>query len=224
MAIELIKHNPEWGDLFKREAKKIKAALGETCYAVCHIGSTAVRSLHARPIIDIMAVVDSFASLEEHHKKLIDLGYQLLGEETTAICHTYAKRDGIACKLVIFEKSNELDIARRIAFRNYLSARHEVAAQYDVLRRTLAEECSDVRSYYEKRNVFIEENEKRALAWQKRQDRQFNHLLTGIVFCVGVGSLLGMALSDFSTGMCIGVCIGAVVGIGMSMFDKNREG
>ena len=44
---------------YENEAKIIKEILGENCIAIHHIGSTSIVGLDAKPIIDIMPVVES---------------------------------------------------------------------------------------------------------------------------------------------------------------------
>lgn len=221
MGVELIKYDPEWEALFKREAKKIKTLLGKKCCAVCHVGSTAVKGLHARPIIDIMAVVECFSPIEEAKEKLFNLGYQIVPEETDESTRMFVKGGAVAFKLVVFEKKNEAEIARRIALRNYLRVHRDDAVKYDVLRRTLLESGVDFRTYQEKRAIFLAELEPTALLWQKRQDRHFNHLLSGILISMGLGSLLSIAFADFAIGMCLGLCVGVSIGFGMAFLDKR---
>ena len=52
--IEVVDYRPEWADMYKREAKKIRSILGKNCKAVYHIGSTSVKGVPAKPIIAIM--------------------------------------------------------------------------------------------------------------------------------------------------------------------------
>lgn len=53
-AIRLCPYDPRWPDQFRREAEKIRAALGDRALAVEHVGSTSVPGLCAKPILDIL--------------------------------------------------------------------------------------------------------------------------------------------------------------------------
>ena len=55
--IEVVDYCPEWKEKFWQEAAKIQEILGENCITVYHIGSTPVKGLRAKPIIDLMPVV-----------------------------------------------------------------------------------------------------------------------------------------------------------------------
>ncbi len=61
-AIVLAPHDPAWAARFRREAAIIRQALGSHALAVEHVGSTAVPGLVAKPIIDILVVVEDSES------------------------------------------------------------------------------------------------------------------------------------------------------------------
>ncbi len=52
--IEIVDYNPDWANMFEREAESIRKALRNLIAEIQHIGSTAVPGLAAKPIIDIM--------------------------------------------------------------------------------------------------------------------------------------------------------------------------
>jgi hypothetical protein len=47
-----VNYNPQWRELFGREADRIRAVLGRGAVQIEHIGSTSVPGLIAKPIID----------------------------------------------------------------------------------------------------------------------------------------------------------------------------
>ncbi|EJW91927.1 protein belonging to Uncharacterized protein family UPF0157, partial [gut metagenome] len=53
---------------------------GENCLAIYHIGSTAVKGLWAKPIIDLMPVVKEIKSVDIHEQEFEALGYECKGE------------------------------------------------------------------------------------------------------------------------------------------------
>lgn len=55
--IIVTEYDPEWKTEYQKEAAVISAILGAELTEIHHIGSTAVRGLAAKPIIDIMPVV-----------------------------------------------------------------------------------------------------------------------------------------------------------------------
>ena len=78
--IEVVDYRPEWETMFKEESKKIKKILGKNCVGVYHIGSTSVKGLPAKPIIDIMPVVKDISLVDAHNSEFEALGYECRGE------------------------------------------------------------------------------------------------------------------------------------------------
>ena len=67
---------PQWARRYQDEAAQLQAVLGDNCIAIHHIGSTAVPGLAAKPIIDIMPVVQSLAAVDNTQASLTQLGYE----------------------------------------------------------------------------------------------------------------------------------------------------
>lgn len=51
--VALVPHQKEWSQSAKEVCKLLQTLLGETALDIQHIGSTAISSIHAKPIIDI---------------------------------------------------------------------------------------------------------------------------------------------------------------------------
>ena len=51
--VKLVMHQDKWDNEAKRTIKELKDLLGNTAIDIQHIGSTAIASIHAKPIIDI---------------------------------------------------------------------------------------------------------------------------------------------------------------------------
>jgi GrpB-like predicted nucleotidyltransferase (UPF0157 family) len=75
--ITLVEYDRVWPENFAREAKRIKAALGERAIMVEHIGSTSMPCPVAKPIIDILLVVADSADESSYVPALEAAGYVL---------------------------------------------------------------------------------------------------------------------------------------------------
>ena len=62
--VVVVPYQPAWAEVFRRESEAVKAALGENCLRVYHIGSTAVEGLDAKPIVDLMPVVQRLGAVD----------------------------------------------------------------------------------------------------------------------------------------------------------------
>jgi GrpB-like predicted nucleotidyltransferase (UPF0157 family) len=75
--ILIVDYDPDWPKLFRREAQRVNAALGERALRIEHAGSTAVPGLAAKPIIDMVLEVADSADEKAYVPPLEDAGYVL---------------------------------------------------------------------------------------------------------------------------------------------------
>jgi GrpB-like predicted nucleotidyltransferase (UPF0157 family) len=123
---------------------------------IAHVGSTAVRGLQAKPIIDIMAAVHDLPSSKPAIEALRPLSY----------CYAPYKADVMHwfCKPSEFERTHHLHLVpfasrlwqERIAFRDALRASEEVRSRYSALKAALASKYQEDREgYTEGKTEFI---------------------------------------------------------------------
>lgn len=68
---------PAWPERFRREEGKIRAALGGAALSVEHIGSTSVPGLAAKPVVDILLVVEDSGGETSYLPAMEGAGYVL---------------------------------------------------------------------------------------------------------------------------------------------------
>ena len=74
--IIVVAYDPRWVEQYNSEALKIKGILQDNCVTIHHIGSTAVKGLYAKPIIDIMPVVHSLEEVDGVNTEFEKIGYE----------------------------------------------------------------------------------------------------------------------------------------------------
>ena len=75
--IRLCPYDRRWPEQFRREAEKIRAALGDRALAVEHVGSTSVPGLCAKPILDILLLTADADREADYVPALTAAGYAL---------------------------------------------------------------------------------------------------------------------------------------------------
>ena len=55
--VKLVQHQEEWHENAENVISVLKQLLGDTALDIQHVGSTAICSIHAKPIIDIAVAV-----------------------------------------------------------------------------------------------------------------------------------------------------------------------
>ena len=165
--VYVTEYNPKWEEEFRKEAERIKKILGESCIGIYHIGSTSVPGLKAKPIIDIMPVVQYIADADEYRAEFEEIGYEYMGEFGIP-GRRYLRKGGDerTYQVHIFEEKNERDIRRHLAVRDFLRSHPDEAQAYGELKADLAEKYShDIEGYCDGKDMFVKTLEKRAMEW-----------------------------------------------------------
>ena len=173
--VEVVPHNPNWRNEFETEAEQIAAALGETLVAVHHIGSTAIRGIYAKPVIDLLVEVRDIAEVDARNSAMELLGYEVMGEFGIP-GRRYFRKDnpaGIRTHQVHTFESGSAQIKRHLAFRDFMIAHPEEAQKYSELKRKLAAEYpQNMDGYINGKDDFIKEIDRRAEQWIALQTDQ----------------------------------------------------
>jgi len=152
-----VPYDPAWPERFERERAALNGTIGEWVDGgVHHVGSTAVRGLAAKPVIDILVGVKSLEESRACFERLGGLRY-LYAPYRSEEMHWFCKRDPS-------RRTHHLHLIPtgsprfndELAFRDYLRAHRDVAEAYGALKRRLAEEfTNDREAYTEGKTEFI---------------------------------------------------------------------
>lgn len=146
--VSLTKHNPEWITEAERVIQKLRCLLGSHAVDIQHVGSTSIRHIHAKPIIDIAVAVDNFNKLEEICALLEPSGFSYICEDVTGQ-HLFARgNDEIRTHHIHFVCADSEAWRNYLNFRDYLLAYPDKAREYDNLKQNLAALYSNDRASY----------------------------------------------------------------------------
>ena len=164
--VKLALYRPEWKQQYEAEVERLEAVAGNSLHEVEHIGSIAIKGMAAKPIIDLLAVVDDVDETGELIDILETNGYEYRPAGDVRDRRFLAKgpRTNRTHYLSLCERESTF-YREKLAFRDYLRTHPDVAAEYETLKRDLAEQYPDDRATYtERKGEFIEEVLERALA------------------------------------------------------------
>jgi GrpB-like predicted nucleotidyltransferase (UPF0157 family) len=147
-AIKLSPHREEWHELFAAEAQRLTAAAGKYALAVEHIGSTAICGITAKPIIDIALAVREIADVEQIIEPFENLDYIYLGEHGIPDRHYFRKGSPLRTHHLHVVRIESDFWRNHLLFRDYLRAHLQIAAQYENLKRELAQTHRENREAY----------------------------------------------------------------------------
>jgi len=156
--VEIVPYDPSWPSRFVEERAVLQRALAVWLAGpIEHVGSTAIPGLSGKPVIDILAAVETLEGSRPAIQEATRLGY----------CYSPYKPDmeHWFCKPSPAFRTHHLHLVPfgspmwtgTIAFRNYLREHGAVAAEYEALKQRLAQQYRfDREAYTEAKFPFIE--------------------------------------------------------------------
>lgn len=164
--VVLCEHDPEWEVEAAATIDRLKEILGECAVDIQHIGSTAIKTIKAKPIIDIAVACKSFAAVMKKRDAMQAAGFyyrekssnegQILFACGSHYDHSDDKEMQTHFVHVVLADSEEW--RSYIAFRDYLNENEDAAREYERLKEELsllAAEDGNRSRYIEGKNELV---------------------------------------------------------------------
>jgi GrpB-like predicted nucleotidyltransferase (UPF0157 family) len=142
--VSLSEYDESWPQRFDEHRSRIRAALPDRARMIEHIGSTSVPGLAAKPIIDVLVVVDDIDDESAYLPALESAGYELRVREPG---HRMVRPSAHDAHAHIYG-ANHPEIAACLAFRDRLRADATDRATYEAVKRELATHTWPDMNYY----------------------------------------------------------------------------
>jgi GrpB-like predicted nucleotidyltransferase (UPF0157 family) len=154
--IEVVDYNPQWPKTFQTLCSRIWPALKDVALSIEHVGSTSVRSLAAKPIIDISIVVSERSDVQTGISRLANLGYVHRGGLGIDGREAFANPDGLPMHNLYLCPRDSVALANHLAIRNYLRTHPEAVREYGELKKRLAERFPhDIDGYIDGKTTML---------------------------------------------------------------------
>lgn len=164
----LSEHNIKWISEAEKTIQKLRHVLGPHAVDIQHVGSTSIRYIHAKPIIDIAVAVDNFNNLSEIRSLLEVSGFSYICEDIPGQ-HLFAcGSDDIRTHHIHFVRADSEAWHNYLNFRDYLISHPDKAREYDQLKQELASlYCDDRASYTAGKSQLVSQILNEAKQWRK---------------------------------------------------------
>jgi GrpB-like predicted nucleotidyltransferase (UPF0157 family) len=149
-------YDPAWPERFRREDARIRAALGKAALSVEHIGSTSVPGLAAKPIVDILLVVEDSGDETSYLPALEAAGYVLRVREPDLDEPRMFRTPAKDVHVHVFSPDSQ-EIERYLLLRERLRRNDEDRQLYARTKRDLASrDWPSMQHYAEAKTEVIE--------------------------------------------------------------------
>ncbi|WP_432361938.1 GrpB family protein [Sporosarcina sp. UB5] len=161
--IALTPYREEYKKLFVQEKKLLESLIGEHVVDIQHIGSTAIKGIAAKPIIDVMIGVRSMDDVKQFDKyRLKDADIYHLGRveiEGKAVFAKFSDLEELTKTHVYHVVEYGGDWWKQHThFRDYLNEHRDIAQKYEALKQELALKYPDnERKYTDAKKACVDE-------------------------------------------------------------------
>lgn len=136
-SILITPYDPKWPAKYAELAKMVRASLFERVLKLEHVGSTAVEGLSAKPVIDMLLVVEDTTQEPKYVPALEAQGFVFWRREPDWFEHRLLKHEAIQSNLHVFSAGCP-EIDRMLAFRDRLRTNEAECRLYESTKVELA--------------------------------------------------------------------------------------
>ena len=146
--VKLLPHTEDWHQSFAEEKARLLDAIGAFVLSIEHVGSTSVCGIAAKPILDIAIAIADKADGEKCVAPLENLGYVYRGENGIPGRFYFRKGAPRRTHHLHMYLADSIELRNHILFRDYLRQNKPAAAEYDRLKKVLAQKYGNDRDAY----------------------------------------------------------------------------
>lgn len=167
MKVRLSEFSENWTVMYQEEAQYLKTIFGDEVIKFEHFGSTSVKGLKAKPVIDMMCIVKNIENVDLFNEKMISLGYDVAGEWGIEGRRLFRKGGENRTHHIHIYQFDNPQIERHLIFRDYLRSHPEEVERYSSFKEELAKLYENTSEYSPAKKSFVKEMEERAMEWFK---------------------------------------------------------
>lgn len=167
-ALELYEYDNNYHEIFLKEKQNLEKLFNGKYTLIEHVGSTAIKGIKSKPIIDILLATDDIESFIKYVKDIYNdelekRGYTLKEENRGEEFLIRKEEDGKVKAFIHVLPSISQEVEEYIIFRDYLNSNIKEAKAYEKLKEELLIKYKDDRPRYtEGKNNFIKSIIKKA--------------------------------------------------------------
>jgi len=150
-------YDPIWPHWYEGAAFRIREALGDRALEVHHVGSTSVRGLPAKPLIDINLVVADTTDEAAYVPPLEAIGYKLRIREPDWYEHRMLRGFDPPVNLHVFNPGCK-EVDQMLRFRDHLRTNADDRELYARTKRELAaQKWTYLQNYADAKSAVVQE-------------------------------------------------------------------
>lgn len=156
----VVPYDSNWPMMYESEKAMLLDIFGDFIMDIQHFGSTSIKGLCAKPVIDILIVVNDISQIDSFNNMMISKGYSVRGENGIENRRYFVKMStddsgNHAHHIHVYQKGNQ-HIEDELMFRDYLRINNEAYKKYEKAKiKASLKFCHCPREYVEAKQECI---------------------------------------------------------------------
>lgn len=158
--VKLVMHDPMWSKEFLKIQEQISNSVNININRIEHIGSTAIKEIMSKPIIDIMVGVDDIEKVEESFfKGLQTIGFyrlKVVREGEIVLAKFTDKTYKIKTHYIHLVNFQGVKWSNLLFFKNCLNSNKLLRKEYEQIKLSyISEKSTGIDDYTESKSKFV---------------------------------------------------------------------
>lgn len=167
--VRIADYDPSWPPRFARLGGTLREALGPVAIRIDHIGSTSVPGLGAKPVIDIQISVARLDPVQPFRAPLERLGFVYRAGNPELTKRYFREPPGHPRTHIHVRRAGSFSEQFPLLFRDFLRVNSQAAAEYEAVKRGLADRYRlDGHAYTDAKGPIVWEIIRRADDWAQQ--------------------------------------------------------
>lgn len=151
----LVPWTEDWEQQFELEKNRILKRIESYSVEIHHIGSTSIKYLSAKPIIDIAIEINNFKVGELCISSLEEIGYTYHGTKILPDRHYFSKGEPRTHQIHMYQSGSKY-LIEQLKFRDYLRECKDARIEYEELKLKLTKyNKTNKHRYAEEKTDFV---------------------------------------------------------------------
>ena len=169
--LEIMDYREDYSHIYEAEKEKLLELYKDRIACIEHIGSTSIKNIKSKPIIDIIIQTDDLDDFKKYTESNVEGEIYTVKKEPT-IGGDYLIRkeeDGKVKAFIHVYETGDINGITPIMFRNYMNSHEDERERYELLKIELFEKYKNDRKQYTLgKDKFIKEIVKKAMNEQSK--------------------------------------------------------
>ena len=148
--LEIMDYSEDYAEIYEKEKQELLKTFGDKIKIIDHVGSTSIKNIKSKPIIDILIQTDDLEDFKQFTESNVEgETYTVKKEPTMGGDYLIRKEeDGKVKAFIHVYKTGDMNGITSIMFRDYINSHDDEKKRYEELKIELYNKYKDDRKKY----------------------------------------------------------------------------